>query len=442
MMAVWLVRVPISVTKRDDRLAHHAGGVRGREIARDDDHGLVEPRDDLLACRPSARAAAGRTTNSTSWRRSTMYASRSFGVRRDEELADLLARLRDRPLGALLLVADLLLDALDAASGRRPSSRYASRIGVRLERAGRQRARSPRAGAVLASSHGALQARRPRPRSARLDVPARVGRLRVADDQRRADRDAGLPAMPLRTHAARRARSLGGGRVLRRAGADGGALAHRPSPNLSAMSCADGVDALLGAVARARTSMTVPFDPQSSSTPMTLLPFALWSSRATSTSQGYFDASWTSFVAARAWRPSWLTILKRPARLAHDRPPGALVGGDAAVGAAAPSTPLSSSTLDRSSCVRLGRGTALGRSRSPGRARRRGERRRSGAPTTRESSRASASAMRHRAVAPARAADRDRQVALALALVLAAARTRGAPRCGAGTPASPAAART
>ena len=36
---------------------------------------------------------------------------------------------------------------------------------------------------------------------------------------------------------------------------------------------------------------------------MTLLPLALWSSRAISTSHGNLDASCTSFVAARAWRP-------------------------------------------------------------------------------------------------------------------------------------------
>ena len=167
----------------------------------------------------------------------------------------------------------------------------------------------------------------------------------------------GLPAMPLSTTPAACSRRWAADASLRAAAAGRGSARSSTLPELVGDELADRLDALLGALALARAPRSrSPCDPQSRSTPITLLPFALWSSRASSTSHGYFDASCTSFVAARAWRPSWLTILKRaldslmasPRSSTALRPSGrepraARRGGGGAV------TPLSSRTLDRSS---------------------------------------------------------------------------------------------
>ncbi len=74
---------------------------------------------------------------------------------------------------------------------------------------------------------------------------------------------------------------------------------------------------------------------------MTLLPLAAWSSRDTSTSQGKRDAVCTSLVAARACRPSALTIVKLASTDGLIAPPpGSACGGGGALVA-----PLSSSSI-------------------------------------------------------------------------------------------------
>src|SRR5580704_11629186 len=130
-------------------------------------------------------------------------------------------------------------------------------------------------------------------------VTARVRRPRVSDDQRRADGHAGASRDALEDNAARRARVAG-----RRSREGGGTAAHPGSPKRSAMRLPIACTHSAARSPLAWTSTTVPLDPHSKSTPITLLAFALWSSRAISTSQGYFDASWTSLVAARACKPS------------------------------------------------------------------------------------------------------------------------------------------
>ena len=145
-----------------------------------------------------------------------------------------------------------------------------------------------------------------------------------------------------------------------------------------------------------------------------------------STSHGYRDASCTSFVAARAWSPLALTMVKRPCRRvpsAHARPPRDLPV-DGRVGCR---------TSIRSRDVAV---------KNEDRRRRQTRRVRSGARSAPDASARSArwtppaprSGARERrgdddrAVPPARAADGDGEVALALALVLGQRRTRGAPR--------------
>src|SRR6478735_8867890 len=65
----------------------------------------------------------------------------------------------------------------------------------------------------------------------------------------------------------------------------------------------------------ASISSLVPFEPHSSSTPITLLALAACPARLTKISHGYFEASCTNLVAARACRPSLLRTSNVPREL-------------------------------------------------------------------------------------------------------------------------------
>ena len=60
MIAVWLVRVPTSVTKPTTGSSDHGGGVGGGEIVGDDDERPVELGDPVVRCARRARGGGAR----------------------------------------------------------------------------------------------------------------------------------------------------------------------------------------------------------------------------------------------------------------------------------------------------------------------------------------------------------------------------------------------
>ena len=194
MMAVWLVRVPISVTNARTgsfTIPAVSAGERSRATTMDgaSRRGTIcfgvsrQLTQQAIARRTRRRASARRCRRRC---RGLGGPEASWRSRRTPER---------RAHSAHFFSSRMCRSTRSRSSGSPIIIRYASRIAF-VSSGAPSGARSPR-GACCCAASTAFFSRASSPSMRRVDVAARIRRLDVADDERRPDRDARAPAMPL-----------------------------------------------------------------------------------------------------------------------------------------------------------------------------------------------------------------------------------------------------